>query len=501
MYLNFLGSLLSYLYVNITNFLEQYSRRPEQKTENWYKLRSDIIGGSELKPFMSDNWEESTITIMSKKLGLTVVNYDIPACHWGNLFEECTERLVEISLGCKVIGNNANIPAPVGSGLEKIHANSPDGIGVISYYDPTSRHLLHPGRYAPPAVAMAAADPTKSGDKSGPGSRSRSRNAELLTTDVATQIDALYSDIKSYTVVFEFKSTVSRIPTDEIPTIYLPQVWSGLVCVPIADFGLFVDVVYRLCDRFDLLSNPNYNSEYHSDTSNLSEELLETRLPVALGLTAIYAPRMNTPNDKLLYTITKSNKNSIFETPIDPRHDAYALSIDLTRNINNNHKSQKFEPIDFGGLTEACGNSGCDVRRTINKVLSMMDKKYFTHTHTDPCFLDGRGCVKLLTEEGTDEIIEQFKQNAPDGYYLLGYLPWKVFDIRYIPEERNPDFLPLIAPRLTQFMAEYERIKSSENPKKEFEKYRDDRTINTAKGKAKQQKALNELLRLINDDS
>ena len=482
MYLNFLGSLLSYLYVNITNFLEQYSRRPEQKTENWYKLRSDIIGGSELKPFMSDNWEESTITVMSKKLGFTVVNYDIPACHWGNLFEECTERLVEISLGCKVIGNNANIPAPVGSGLEKIHANSPDGIGVISYYE-----------YDPRGQALRARPAAQPG--------LRSCNAELLTTDVATQIDALYSDIKSYTVVFEFKSTVSRIPTDEIPTIYLPQVWSGLVCVPIADFGLFVDVVYRLCDRFDLLSNPNYNSEYHSDTANLSEELLETRLPVALGLTAIYAPRMNTPNDKLLYTITKSNKNSIFETPIDPRHDAYALSIDLTRNINNNHKSQKFEPIDFGGLTETCGNSGCDVRRTINKVLSMMDKKYFTHTHTDPCFLDGRGCVKLLTEEGTDEIIEQFKQNAPDGYYLLGYLPWKVFDIRYIPEERNPDFLPLIAPRLKQFMAEYERIKSSENPKKEFEKYRDDRTINTAKGKAKQQKALNELLRLINDDS
>lgn len=485
MYLNFLGSLLSYLYVNITNFLEQYSRRPVQKTENWYKLRSDIIGGSELKPFMSDNWEESTITIMSKKLGFTVVNYDIPACHWGNLFEECTERLVEISLGCKVIGNNANIPAPVGSGLEKIHANSPDGIGVISYYDPTSRHQSQ--------CDMAAADPAKSG--------SRMHIYKLLTTDVATQIDALYSDIKSYTVVFEFKSTVSRIPTDEIPTIYLPQVWSGLVCVPIADFGLFVDVVYRLCDRFDLLSNPNYNSEYHSDTQHLSEELLETRLPVALGLTAIYAPRMNTPNDKLLYTITKSNKNSIFETLIDPRHDAYALSMDLTRNINNNHKSQKFEPIDFGGLTETCGNSGCDVRRTINKVLSMMDKKYFTHTHTDPCFLDGRGCIKLLTEDGTDEIIEQFKQNAPDGYYLLGYLPWKVFDIRYIPEERNPDFLPLIAPRLKQFMTEYERIKSSENPKKEFEKYRDDRTINTAKGKAKQQKALNELLRLINDDS
>jgi|688.fasta_scaffold05320_24 hypothetical protein len=461
MYLNFLGSLLSYLYVNINNFLGQFSRRPEQKTADWYKLRSDIIGGSELKPFMSDNWEESTISIMNKKLGFTVVNYDIPACHWGNLFEACTERLVEISLGCKVIGNNSNIPAPIGSGLEKIHANSPDGIGVISYYI------------------------------------NKDNDAELLTTDTATQIDALYSEIKSYTVVFEFKSTVSRVPTDEIPTIYLPQVWSGLTCVPIADFGLFVDVVYRLCDRDDLLSNSNYNSEYHSDIRNLSEEILEHRLPVALGLTAIYAPRMNTPDDKLMYKIPVYNPNKLYETVLDPKHEAYTLSMTISHgyDISNNQKTQNFEPIDFGGLDS--GN-GCDVKQTINKVLSMIDKKYFIHTNTDPCFMDGRGCVKLLTDEGIDEIIEEFKQTAPDGYYLLGYFPWKVFDIRYIPEERNPDFLPLIAPRLKKFMAEYNRIKSSDNPRKEFEKYRDDLTINTTHGKAKQQKSIDNIMKLIN---
>jgi len=462
MYLNYLGSLLSYLYVNINTFLEQFSRRPEQKTENWYKLRADIIGGSELKPFMSDNWEESTISIMNKKLGFTTVNYDIPACHWGNLFEECTERLVEISLGCKIVGNNSNIPAPPDSGLEKIHANSPDGIGVISYY------------------TIPGAAPS------------------LLTTDIVTQMDALCAEIKSYTVVFEFKSTVSRIPTDKIPTMYLPQVWSGLVCVPIADFALYVDVVYRLCDKNDL-NNSNYNSEYHLDSRNLSEEILSCRLPVAIGLTAIYAPRMNTPDDKLLYKI--HNPHKLYENTIDPKHDAYTLSMTLTLNKNNNHKIQKFEPIDFGGLQEDSGNieTGCDVRRTINKILSMIDKKYFIHKHTDPCFLDGRGCIKLLTEDGTDELIDEFKQNAPDGYYLLGYLPWKVFDIRYIPEERNSDFLQLITPRLKKFIAEYDRIKLSENPRKEFELYRDNLTINTEKGKAKQQKSIDTIMEMLHE--
>ena len=466
MYLNYLGSLLSYLYVNINAFLEQFSKRPEQKTENWYKLRSDIIGGSELKPFMSDNWEESTIMVMNKKLGFTVVNYDIPACHWGNLFEACTERLVEISLGCKVVGNNSNIPAPSDSGLDKIHANSPDGIGVVSYYTI-------------------------------PGS-----DAALVTTDIATQMDALHAKIKSYTVVFEFKSTVSRIPTDEIPTIYLPQVWSGLICIPIADFALFVDVVYRLCGKDDLLSNPNYNSEYHTDSRNLSDEFLKCRLPVAFGLTAVYAPRMSTPEDKLMYKLPIRNPKKLFENVIDPKHDAYTLSMNFTSNKNNNHKNQKFEPIDFGGLCCDSGNSenGCDVRRTINNILSMIDKKYFISKHADPCFPDGRGCIKLLTEDGTEELIDEFKQNAPDGYYLLGYFPWKVFDIRYIPEERNPDFLPLIVPRLKKFMSEYERIKSSENPRKEFELYRDNLTINTEKGKAKQKKSINKIMEMLHEE-
>ena len=466
MYLNYLGSLLSYLYVNINTFLEQFSRRPEQKTENWYKLRADIIGGSELKPFMSDNWEESTISIMNKKLGFMIVNYDIPACHWGNLFEGCTERLVEISLGCKIVGNNSNIPAPPDSGLDKIHANSPDGIGVISYYTI-------------------------------PGS-----TPSLLTTDIATQMDALHAEIKSYTVVFEFKSTVSRIPTDEIPTIYLPQVWSGLICVPIADFALFVDVVYRLCNKDDLFGNPNYNSEYHTDSRNLSDEILSCRLPVAVGLTAIYAPRMNIPNDKLLCKLPTYNPDKLFENVIDPRHEAYTLSMTLTYNKNNNHKTQKFESIDFGGLCEDSGNveTGCDVRRTINKVLSMIDKKYFIHKHVDPYFLDGRGCIKLLTEDGTNELIDEFKQNAPDGYYLLGYLPWKVFDIRYISENRNPDFIPLIAPRLKKFMSEYDRIKSSDNPRKEFELYRDNLTINTEKGKAKQKKSIDKIMEMLREE-
>lgn len=465
MYLNYLGSLLSYLYVNINTFLEQFSRRPEQKTENWYKLRAGIIGGSELKPFMSDNWEESTISVMNKKLGFMIVNYDIPACHWGNLFEGCTERLVEISLGCKIVGNNSNIPAPSNSGLDKIHANSPDGIGVISYYTI-------------------------------PGS-----TPSLLTTDIATQMDALHAEIKSYTVVFEFKSTVSRIPTDEIPTIYLPQVWSGLICVPIADFALFVDVVYRLCNKDDLFGNPNYNSEYHTDSRNLSDEILSCRLPVAVGLTAIYAPRMNTPDDKLLYKIPVYNPNK-FENIMDPKSDAYTLSMTFTLNKNNNHKTQKFEPIDFGGLHDDSGNveTGCDVRRTINKIFSMIDKKYFIHKHTDPYFLDGRGCIKLLTEDGTDELIDEFKQNAPDGYYLLGYLPWKVFDIRYISENRNPDFLPLITPRLKKFMSEYERIKLSENPRKEFELYRDNLTINTEKGKAKQKKSIDKIMEMLREE-
>ena len=117
MWLNFLGTIVSFLYVQILDFLDNHADRPDQKTPKWFNMKSKTIGGSEIKIFTSENWKRTTLSLMSKKLGLTNTNYDITPCHWGNLFEPVTERTVEITLGCRVVGTDSNIVAPRSTGL------------------------------------------------------------------------------------------------------------------------------------------------------------------------------------------------------------------------------------------------------------------------------------------------------------------------------------------------------------------------------------------------
>lgn len=468
MWLNFLGTIVSFLYVQILDFLENHADRPDQKTPDWFAMKSKTIGGSEIKIFMSKNWQRSTLPLMSKKLGLNTVNYDITPCHWGNLFESITERTVEITLNCRLVGADSNIVAPYSTGLHEYHANSPDGLGVVSYY-------LYDGIW------------------------------KLLTTDVETQMQAYYCEIKTYNVDFEFKSPISRIPTDEIPKMYLPQLWSGMECIPIVEFALFGDVVYRKCAFDDLGNNPIYDLEYHK--SDLRDEFAETAsgstkrvftrptwtYPTAWGLTAIYAPMKNCPPGKIITGSTFDNQvvhkppkaakinfedimSGRYRAPIDPRTEAHALFsaaaesalappnvTEVTTGANPSRREAPSAPyanasIDFGD---------CD-RYIFEKALNFTDKKMFIHRHTDPCFSDGRGFTKLLTDEGRDNMIDQFRKETPDGYFLLGYIPWKIMDVRYIAEDRNPDFFPLVAPRIKEFCTNLERIRASKNPRQAF---------------------------------
>lgn len=53
-------------------------------------------------------------------------------------------------------------------------------------------------------------------------------------------------------VLFEFKCPYSRIPGREPPKYYTPQVKMGLELIPIADYGLYAEAVYRRCTWDDL---------------------------------------------------------------------------------------------------------------------------------------------------------------------------------------------------------------------------------------------------------
>jgi hypothetical protein len=81
--------------------------------------------------------------------------------------------------------------------------------------------------------------------------------------------------------------------------------------------------------------------------------------------------------------------------------------------------------VDFGD---------CNAR-LFDRALEMIDKKKFKTLHTDPCFYDGRG-----EDLAIGETIDHMREAPPEHCYLLGVIPWKLFEINYVPQERRPGF-------------------------------------------------------------
>ena len=77
---------------------------------------------------------------------------------------------------------------------------------------------------------------------------------------------------------------VTGAPRSKSPSI-LPQVWSGLALSPPADFGLFVDMVFRKCS-LEQLGSPlgDYDTGYHRE-----RRCPDWGFALAWGMVGVYA--------------------------------------------------------------------------------------------------------------------------------------------------------------------------------------------------------------------
>jgi hypothetical protein len=322
-----------------------------QRTTEWYKNKKTTVGGSELAAIIGWNRYSSFAKVLGSKIG--IIKWDgnsIPCC-WGTFFEAISERLIELDMDTTIYGTDIHIQ---GNWLGyNDHANSPDGYCVVKLKQDGNLLLR--------------------GEKD--------------------------DNVKKSVVLLEFKSPYNRLPTGSVPKYYLPQVWSGLTLSPIAHFGIYVDVVYRICSLDDLGPSKNYNLNYHTYDKQEWKDF-----PVAWGVSFIYAPTGNKTALQLLQSY---------------------FGIDL------------IEPIDFGD----CTNHLFDVMlyNTVNGD--------FIVKHQDPQF----NSIQL------DMI------NSIDGYFLLGILPWKVMKIHYIPVQRNPGFLDGCKDQMQKLITTAADILSSEN--------------------------------------
>ncbi len=81
-------------------------------------------------------------------------------------------------------------------------------------------------------------------------------------------------------ILLEIKNAARRIATGSVPKMYLPQILTGLESIPIADYALFVDVMFRRCSASDFGFNPRYDHVIHPAK--------KTQNPIMLAAVAVY---------------------------------------------------------------------------------------------------------------------------------------------------------------------------------------------------------------------
>jgi len=347
---------------------------------------------------MGHNRYTSFLDVVAAKAGLSEFGGNT-ACRWGTFFEGVIERFVALDCGTTLRGTDVSVPAPPGSALEGLHANSPDGYCVVE--------LLPGGDGEEPRLRTGG----------GPGGGGRPA-----------------------AVLLEFKCPLSRRPTGSVPRHYLPQLWSGLALSPLAEYGLFVDAVFRKCPLRDLGASPLYDTRF-PPRRNGAPETPDPRWAgaVAWGFTAVYAPFVS--EEGALVDYARAGAELAWGALGAPPPAGPGAAAD---------------PVDFG----ECG------AELFEKALACVDEGGFVVEHVGPRTYAQQG-VPLDSGREVGEALRA-QEAAPPGRYLLGVIPWKLLEVDYVFVERREGFLREIRPLVGEALAAAKAVREAPDPSEAF---------------------------------
>lgn len=360
-----------------------------QREAGWYRIMGTTVGGSELAALMDVNPYSSFEAVAKAK----------EACLRGvDTFQggpACWWGSLFEDVVALVIEVDLGAPVVGDSICIQVvdgHRNSPDGYVVAGF-------------------------------RRGP------HGLELVTTlDPAVAAGAAESGVEWRVLLLEFKCPHTRAPTGSIPPQYIPQVWSGLAVSPPAHFGLFVDSVFRKCALSDLGPSTDYDRVYHN------RDRVDWSPPLAWGLVHIFAPEPSAPR-----RVRYGWAGDVW-APGDPVVSDYSVDADAAIAAQDIHcryfglarPRPEMGPVDLGDCPPAM----------FVRTLGLVARGAFKARPALPVFADGRGGGSLGAPAA-----------APAGYWEVGVLPWKLFNMVYDFVLRRPDFLDEVRPLIAALHA------------------------------------------------
>ena len=184
----------------------------------------------------------------------------------------------------------------------------------------------------------------------------------------------------------EFKSLWARTSKDSVPKYYVPQPLAGLEVIQIAQMALFVEGLFKCCSLEDLNPGKNYSRKIHTRQRFLN------KYPISWGMFFVYAE--------------------------EKEYDDFC-KLDIHRDGFNN---------DIGSYD----------LETFKMIMKKIDAGTYTTEFCDP---------KPYSQDAIEKMVDDASNNSGE-LYLIGVIPWKLFEIKYFLMDRDSEYISKISEQL-----------------------------------------------------
>jgi hypothetical protein len=398
----------------LKKLIEENKNLAPQGSPEWLAIREYSIGGSEMSTITGDNPYQKLENLISQKLGFTKFNGNI-ACRWGKMFEVVTQSLTQTILDASQMCETGSLEGAVSH-----QRYSPDGLGVVKLYCESEY------------------------------------KGEIIET------------FEYCIVLFEYKSPYCSIPTGIIPKHYLPQVKTGLCSIPISDFAIFINNVFRKCTLDDLNDNIKYDDVFHKSKKFIPKD------PLALGMNIFYQNVQQRELFKQKYCPDIESDSD--EECSDSDEECSDSDEDTVQNIFNNIKSKPTLDLPFlyQHILNTIDNKtvyridfGKSYYTDFDLLMKLYDDGYISIHYCEPHIFDRYYDNKFLKDQNKKP---KFKKNITDSLAeyksnidtidtiqddsncnssenpirknsIIGFLPWKLFMSDILTETRDENYV------------------------------------------------------------
>lgn len=390
-------------------FIAHHSWRAEQGSDKWKKIRNYSVGASEMSTLQGKNKYCKLWQLAERKTGNSTFEGS-EATRWGNVFEPVIEKITENKFG--EIYYTGSIPG-ISSEYGLLQSASPDGLGVVPI--DLLQQYLEDGSLLNPY--------------------------ELELPD--------QEDVK---VLYEFKVPFKRFIKEEVPSNYIPQIKTGMnTCL--CDLAIFGDCLMRICSYENFEEGlehvyTSYNKDYHP---------LPSKIPILIGTVGIYESLV--PGEYILsgnffedFQGIRFNKCFTVEETFDYLKSDYTIDCKsfMEAYINLNDDSKLFKLNDYGSFYDY------DQIHEVFKTTTETKRAWYSQ-------LVGYNSetAKVNLKSQTNEFIQWCCENKKRP---LGIFYYKVFDVKFILVENDPNYVENLRPLLEDFQTKIIKISNSPNP-------------------------------------